>query len=157
MNSGSPTMHLLPSVPAWGGLSAAGLVGIVGGMALAANPASAAAMFVGIGLLLAGVVALTVGAVVLAVPRYHLHLDELGFAINGTRREWVQVELFRMTTVKGRRRVGILLVPSARAGARASGSYDLLLPRNYGMDARKLASLLEQWRLRASPTRLVEL
>jgi len=155
--SDGPTLTLLPSVPAWGGLIALGVAGIVGGMALAANPASATALFGGIGLLVGGVVGLTVGAVVLAVPRYHLHLDELGFAINGTRREWVQVELFRMTSVKGRRRVGILLVPSARAGARASGSYDLLLPRNYGMDARKLASLLEQWRLRASPTRLVEL
>ena len=35
--SDGPTLTLLPSVPAWGGLIALGVAGIVGGMALAAN------------------------------------------------------------------------------------------------------------------------
>ena len=156
--SGGPTMTLLPSVPAWGTLIACGIVGIVGGVALAAHPVNAAALFGGIALLLTGVVALSTGAVVLSVPRYHLRLDEFGFDVGGVRREWNQVELFRLVTVGRRRRVGILLVPSARAGAPApAATFDLLIPRTYGMTARQLAALLEQWRLRASSTRLVEL
>jgi hypothetical protein len=151
---------LRPSVPAWGSVLVGGLAGVVAGMALAANPANAVALFGGIALLLAGVVALSMGAVMLAAPKYHLRLDEFGFDVGGRRREWNQVELFRLATVGRRRRVGILLVPSAREGAAKAGgrvAYDVLLPRTYGLTAPKLAALLEQWRLRASPTRLSDL